>query len=99
MQEGMQGHQHRAERIEVLLQEVSTFSDPHVSEVIEELVQSLLDMYGEGLKRLLRTYTPDRSIESCVSQAVYQRRPDWIIIVASRVASSRHQDAYRPGSG
>lgn len=53
MQESMQEHQHRAERIEELLQEVSTFSDPHVSEVIEELVQSLLDMYGEGLKRLL----------------------------------------------
>src|ERR1700753_3819622 len=53
MQEVMQEHQHRAERIEVLLQEVSSFSDPHVSETVEELVQSLLDMYGEGMKRLL----------------------------------------------
>ncbi len=51
MQEGTQ--QHRAERIEALLQEVSTFSDPRVRAVIEELLQALLDMYGEGLARLL----------------------------------------------
>jgi Fe-S cluster biogenesis protein NfuA len=69
MQEGIQEHQHRAERIEVLLQEVGTFSDPHVSEVIEELVQSLLDMYGEGLKRLLElTVQTDASSHELVKK-------------------------------
>jgi Fe-S cluster biogenesis protein NfuA len=43
----------RAERIETLVQEVSTFSDPHVRETVEELLQALLDMYGEGLARIL----------------------------------------------
>jgi len=43
----------RAERIETLVQEVSTFSDPHVRETVEELLQALLDMYGEGLERIL----------------------------------------------
>lgn len=43
----------RAERIETLVQEVSTFSDPHARETVEELLQALLDMYGEGLARIL----------------------------------------------
>ncbi len=43
----------RAERIEMLIQKVSTFSDPHTRETIEELLQALLDMYGEGLARIL----------------------------------------------
>ena len=53
MQEGLQEHQQRAERIEALLQEVNAFSDAHARAVTEELVQSLLDMYGEGLERIL----------------------------------------------
>lgn len=53
MQEDMQERQHRAERIEALIQEVSEFSDPHARDVAEELIQSLLDLYGEGLARIL----------------------------------------------
>ena len=53
MQEDLQEHQRRAERIESLIQEVSAFPDPHASAVAEELVQSLLDMYGEALERVL----------------------------------------------
>jgi Fe-S cluster biogenesis protein NfuA len=43
----------RAKRIETLTQEVSAFSDPHARETVEELLQALLDMYGEGLARIL----------------------------------------------
>jgi len=32
---------------------VSAFSDPHTRETVEELLQALLDMYGEGLARIL----------------------------------------------
>lgn len=53
MQEDMQERQRRAERIESLLQEVSAFPDPHARTATEELIQSLLDMYGEGLARVL----------------------------------------------
>jgi len=43
----------RAERIETLIQEVSAFSDPHARKTVEELLQAILDMYGEGLARIL----------------------------------------------
>lgn len=45
--------QRRAERIEMLIQEVSEFSDAQAREMTEELIQCLLDMYGEGLARIL----------------------------------------------
>lgn len=47
----------RAKRIEILTQEVSAFSDPHARETVEELLQALLDMYGEGLARILELTT------------------------------------------
>jgi Fe-S cluster biogenesis protein NfuA/nitrite reductase/ring-hydroxylating ferredoxin subunit len=53
MQQDMQEHQRRAARIEALLQEVAAFSDPHARATTEELIQTLLDMYGEGLARML----------------------------------------------
>ena len=53
MQEDMQERQRRAERIEALIQEVNEFSDPHARAIAEELVQALLDLYGEGLARIL----------------------------------------------
>ncbi len=40
-------------RIDTLLQEVATFSDPQAQAVTEELLQTLLAMYGEGLTRML----------------------------------------------
>ncbi len=43
----------RAERIETLVQEVNAFPDAHVRETVGELLQELLDMYGEGLSRML----------------------------------------------
>ena len=43
----------QAARIESLVQEVAAFTDPHARETAQELVQALLDMYGEGLNRLL----------------------------------------------
>src|ERR1700686_1068644 len=53
MQQSIQEHQRQAARIETLVQEVASFSDPHARAIAEELIQTLLDMYGEGLARLL----------------------------------------------
>ncbi len=47
----------RAERIEELVQKVSTFSDSYMRETVEDLLQALLDMYGEGLARILELTT------------------------------------------
>src|SRR5689334_24817461 len=53
MQQELQDHQHRAERIEKLIQEVASFPDAHARAITEELIQTLLDMYGEGLAHIL----------------------------------------------
>ena len=53
MQQDQQEHLRRAERIEKLIQEVTDLPDPHVRATVEELVQALLDMYGQGLARIL----------------------------------------------
>jgi Fe-S cluster biogenesis protein NfuA len=53
MPEEMQEQQHRAEHIETLLQRVNELPDTDTRNMVEELVQSLLDMYGEGLMRML----------------------------------------------
>lgn len=53
MQQDLREHQERATRIETLLQEVATFPDAHARATTEELIQALLDMYGEGLARIL----------------------------------------------
>src|SRR2546427_10650568 len=53
MQQGLQEQQRRAERIEMLIQEVAEFPDPRARATTEELIQALLDMYGEGLARML----------------------------------------------
>jgi len=43
----------RAARIEELLEEVSAFADPQARATTEELIQTLLDLYGDGLARIL----------------------------------------------
>ncbi len=53
MPQEVREHQSQAERIETLIQEVAAFHDPHARTKAEELVQALLNMYGEGLSRLL----------------------------------------------
>ena len=53
MPQGMQEHERLAARIERLVEEVATFPDPRARTTATELVQALLDMYGEGLARLL----------------------------------------------
>ena len=60
-QEG-QEHQRRAERIETLLQNVAAFPDERIRAITEELVQTLLDLYGDGLSRILElimAYAPE----------------------------------------
>lgn len=53
MLQDVQGQQSQAARIEALVQEIAAFSDPHARATAEELVQAILDMYGDGLARLL----------------------------------------------
>src|SRR3974377_1552365 len=54
MQQDQREHQLRAERIEMLIQEITELPDARVRATVEELVQALLDMYGEGLSRILK---------------------------------------------
>ena len=42
----------RVERVELLLEQVETLSDPAARETATELVGALLDLYGEGLARM-----------------------------------------------
>ncbi|HEX6482893.1 MAG TPA: NifU family protein [Ktedonobacteraceae bacterium] len=53
MPQKVQEHNHLAERIDTLVQEVAAFPDPQARATAQELVQALLEMYGEGLARLL----------------------------------------------
>ncbi len=53
MPQEVQEQRRQAARIEALIQEIAAFSDPHARETSEELVRALVDMYGEGLSRLL----------------------------------------------
>ncbi|GAC1429595.1 MAG: NifU family protein [Ktedonobacteraceae bacterium] len=53
MPQDVQERHSQAERIETLIQEVAAFHDPHARATAEELVQALLNMYGEGMARLL----------------------------------------------
>jgi Fe-S cluster biogenesis protein NfuA/nitrite reductase/ring-hydroxylating ferredoxin subunit len=42
------------ERVEGLIDELRSQPDPHVAEVAEELVRTLVDLYGEGLAHVMR---------------------------------------------
>ena len=53
MPQEAQGNYNQAARIETLVQQVAAFSDPQARATAQELVQVILDMYGEGLARLL----------------------------------------------
>ena len=53
MPQEVQEHQRQAAHIETLVQEVAAFTDPRARATAQELIQALLDMYGEGLNRLL----------------------------------------------
>jgi len=53
MPQKVQGTRHPAARLDALVQEVSEFTDPRARATVQKLVQTLLDMYGEGLERLL----------------------------------------------
>ena len=53
MQQDQAEHLRRAERIEMLIQEISELPEPHARAIVEEFVQALLDLYGEGLSRIL----------------------------------------------
>lgn len=53
MPEDTQEQQNRAQQIETLLQQVSELPDTQTRTMVEELVQALLDMYGEALAHIL----------------------------------------------
>ncbi|HEX8855822.1 MAG TPA: hypothetical protein VF752_09485 [Thermoleophilaceae bacterium] len=50
--------QERVARIEELLDQVDAIADPHDRETAGEIVQALLDLYGEGLRRILMRADP-----------------------------------------
>ena len=43
----------QVERVEILLEQVEALPDPHARDLATELVQALLDMYGEALARMV----------------------------------------------
>ena len=53
MPQKVQEHQRKAAHIEKLVQAVAEFPDLNERATAQELVQALLEMYGEGLTRLL----------------------------------------------
>ncbi|GAC1363087.1 MAG: NifU family protein [Ktedonobacteraceae bacterium] len=56
-------------RIEALLQEVATFTDPQAQAVTEELMQTLLAMYGEGLTRMLELTAEQETVGEAIIDA------------------------------
>ena len=48
-----QGLQERVARMETLLGEIETFEDPNARAKAAEMVQVLLELYGEGLARVM----------------------------------------------
>jgi Fe-S cluster biogenesis protein NfuA len=53
MHEDMQGHEERAAQLETLLAEVAAFSDQQARTTTETVIQTLLELYGDGLARIL----------------------------------------------
>jgi Fe-S cluster biogenesis protein NfuA len=53
MQQELQEHQQRAARIETLIEDISTLPDEQARSTVQELVQLLLDVYGEGLTHIV----------------------------------------------
>lgn len=72
MQQDVREHRQRAERIEALIQEVSAFPDPRTRATTEELIQALLDMYGEALARVLELTYETRTAGSALIEAFAQ---------------------------
>ncbi|MGI8858241.1 MAG: NifU family protein [Thermomicrobiales bacterium] len=47
------GFAQRMERLDTLIHEIETFTDPAAREVAEEIVQALLELHGSGIERML----------------------------------------------
>ncbi|QBD82549.1 NifU family protein [Ktedonosporobacter rubrisoli] len=69
MQQNMQD-QPRAERIEALLQEIASLPDSRLQATVEELVQELLAMYGEGLAHILDLMARSRTAGPALVEAL-----------------------------
>lgn len=52
MQQG-KGFEQRMERLDALIQEIETFTDPAARSVAEEVVQALLELHGGSIERML----------------------------------------------
>ncbi|MDQ2783807.1 MAG: NifU family protein [Chloroflexota bacterium] len=52
MQQG-NGFEQRMERLDALIQETETFTDPAARAVTEEVVQALLELHGSSIERML----------------------------------------------
>ena len=68
LQEEVQAQQGWSAQIETLLQKVATFTDPDARATTEELLQTLLAMYGEGLQRILELAMQDEPAGAALLQ-------------------------------
>ena len=92
MQQDQQEHLRRAERIEMLIQEVNELPDSRARATVEELVQALLDMYGEGLSHILELTARSEASGDDIDRYFYERRSAFILVFAARFTPGRHRN-------
>ncbi len=62
-------HGRRARRIETLVEEIEALPDAHARAQAQELIQSLLELYGEGLARMLELAGQDGAAGEALIEA------------------------------
>src|SRR5436190_450331 len=63
-------------RVEGLLAEMEALDDPVAQAKATEMVQALLDLYGEGLGRILERVGPEQAVELAIEDAVQRAAPE-----------------------
>jgi Fe-S cluster biogenesis protein NfuA/nitrite reductase/ring-hydroxylating ferredoxin subunit len=59
---------HRVQRIEELIEKIDSVADPQLRSSVVELVQSLMELHGEGLNHLLEMVAEDNSGQSIIDR-------------------------------
>ena len=59
-----------ADRVDGLLEQLRSGADPGVAVVADELVRCLVQLYGDGLTRIMHMVGPERSAELCADPLV-----------------------------
>ena len=60
--------QNRIQRIEALVQQVESVADPELRAAALELVQSLMELHGEGLNRMLEVISEDPAGQTVIDK-------------------------------